>query len=196
MRFSIKGQELLELNNIEPVHFPLYTPQLMNLANQNSQATRPKNVGQLSELFPEYLENADFISVQDWKDWYYDRFPDAIDIATEKVFKQVLRLQDAIQKIDWEIVRVWVEDLVIYKTFNGMYVQIAILSKLADILGTTFRLANTNEEALGIDGYVGENPYSIKPDTYKIMDRLPEMIGVKMIFYKKTKAGIQVEIEE
>ena len=33
--------------------FPKYTTQLMNLANQTAQGTRPKVVGQMSELFPQ-----------------------------------------------------------------------------------------------------------------------------------------------
>lgn len=196
MIFKIKNQEMLELNDIEELRFPLYTSQLMNLANQNAKGTSPRVVGQLSELFPEYLENAGSVSVHDWKDWYYDRFPDAVENATDKVFNQILNLQDAIKLIDKDMVHQWVEDLVINKTFNGMYVQTAILSKLADILGTTYRLADTKEESRGIDGYVGTTPYSIKPDTYKTMGRLPEMINIQMIFYRKTKTGIEVEVEE
>ncbi|MEZ4550348.1 MAG: MjaI family restriction endonuclease [Desulfobacterales bacterium] len=34
--------------------FPKYTTQLINLANQNSQATRAYNVGQMSELIQEF----------------------------------------------------------------------------------------------------------------------------------------------
>src|SRR3990170_3334071 len=36
------------------VEFPKYTTQVMNLANQNAQGTRPKVVGQLSELIKEF----------------------------------------------------------------------------------------------------------------------------------------------
>ena len=46
------------------------------------------------------------------------------------------------------------------------------------------------------DGYVGNTPYSVKPDTYKTMGRLSEMIGVKMIYYTKIKTGLRLEIEE
>ena len=85
----------------------------------------------------------------------------------------------------------WVEDLVVAKTFNGLYVQKAILASLAERKGTTYRLATPDEESVGIDGYVGNVPYSIKPDTYKTMRRLSETIAVKMIYYTKTKTGIK-----
>ena len=52
------------------------------------------------------------------------------------------------------------------------------------------------EEAVGIDGYVGDVAYSIKPDTYKTMNRLSEEICVKMIYYTKTKSGLIIEIDD
>lgn len=94
------------------------------------------------------------------------------------------------------MVKQWVKDLIIAKTFNGMYVQKAILASLAERKGTTYRLATPKEESIGIDGYVGDTPYSVKPDTYKAMGRLSETIKVKMIYYTKTKTGLTIEIED
>jgi hypothetical protein len=131
-----------------------------------------------------------------WREWYLDRYPDAIETATDKIFAQVENLKNAIKLIDKELVRKWVEDLVITKTYNGLYVQEAILSKLAQKLGMDYRLATPEEEAQGIDGYVGKVPYSVKPDTYKTMGRLSETIAVKMIYYTKTKTGLTIEVEE
>ena len=91
-------------------------------------------------------------------------------------------LKEAIQLIDRDMVREWVEDLVIVKTFNGLYVQKAILRKIAEMKGRNYRLATPEEESQGIDGYVGVIPYSIKPDTYKTMGRLSETINVKMVW--------------
>ena len=86
--------------------------------------------------------------------------------------------------------------LVIFKTFNGLYVQKAILASLAEKQCTTYRLATPSEEAVGIDGYVGNIAYSVKPDTYKTMGRLSETIDVKMIYYTKTKTGLKIEVED
>lgn len=86
--------------------------------------------------------------------------------------------------------------LVIVKTFNGLYVQKAILRKIAEIKGRNYRLATPEEESQGIDGYVGIIPYSIKPDTYKTMGRLSETINVKMVYYTKKKTGLTIEVEE
>ena len=52
MKFTIKNEEISKINGVESAEFPKYTSQLINWANQNAQGTRPKVVGQLSELFP------------------------------------------------------------------------------------------------------------------------------------------------
>lgn len=196
MKFTIKNDELVVLNGSETPDFPKYTSQLINWANQNAQGTRPKVVGQLSDLFPEYEENEDDVSVEGWREWYLERHPDAIENATNKIFAQVENLKNAIKLIDKELVRKWVEDLVITKTYNGLYVQEAILSKLAKKLDENYRLATPEEESQGIDGYVGNVAYSVKPDTYKTMNRLSETINVKMIYYTKKKSGLTIEVED
>ena len=89
----------------------------------------------------------------------------------------------------------WVTDLVITKTFNGLYVQKAILSKMGKIMNKPYRLATPDEESQGIDGYVGDIAYSLKPDTYKLMNRLQEQINVKMVYYTKTKTGLKIEVQ-
>ena len=54
MKFNISNAELSALNDITNPEFPKYTSQLINWANQTAQGTRPRIVGQLSDLFPEY----------------------------------------------------------------------------------------------------------------------------------------------
>lgn len=196
MKFTIKNNELEALNGAKAPAFPKYTSQLINWANQNAQGTRPKVVGQLSELFPEYEESCEAVSIENWREWYLEHHPNAIENATDKIFAQVENLKEAIKLIDKEMVHKWVDDLVISKTYNGLYVQEAILSKLAEKSGENYRLSTPEEESRGIDGYVGNTAYSIKPDTYKTMGRLPETINVKMVYYTKKKTGLTVEVEE
>lgn len=197
MDYLIKNDILMEYNEVETPDFPKYTSQLINWANQNAQGTRPRVVGQLSELFPEYMSEEESISISTWESWYLSKFPDAMETATDKIYAQVQNLKEAIQLIDRDMVDMWVHDLVIEKTYNGLYVQKAILAYLAGIESSDYRLANPEEESLGIDGYVGNTAYSIKPSSYKVMDNiLPETIDVKMIYYDKKKTGLSIEVEE
>ena len=195
MKLTIKNEELLELNESSTPQFQKYTSQLINLANQNAQGTRPKVVGQLSELFQEYQKNTDEISIDTWKKWYLSKYPKAIEDATNRIYEQIQNLKNAITLIDRNMIQKWVEDLIITKTYNGLYIQKAILSKIAKIKQKDFRLAKTEEEAIGIDGYIDNVHYSIKPDTYKTMSRLSESIEVKITYYTKTKSGIEIEFD-
>ena len=196
MKYTIKNESIIAYNECVEFDFPKYTSQLINWANQNAQGTRPVMVGQMSELFPEFTASGQEITIENWRKWYLERYPDAIDKASDKIFAQVQNLRNAIPLIDKEMVKNWVEDLVITKTFNGMYVQKAILASLSEKTGKSFRLATPQEESMGIDGYIGDFPYSIKPDTYKTMKRLSETIDVKMIYYTKTKNGLSIEVED
>ena len=140
MKYSIKNEEIEIYNESGSFSFPKYTSQLINWANQNAQGTRPVVVGQMSDLFQEFLESDEEKTIDGWRRWYTHRYPDAFDKATAKIWIQINNLRTAIQLIDKDMVEKWVEDLVINKTFNGLYVQKAILASLAKKKGTTYPL--------------------------------------------------------
>jgi hypothetical protein len=196
MNFTLKNEQVQKLNETTSYSFPKYTSQLINWANQNAQGTRPNVVGQLSELFPLFLQQSENITIEEWQKWYVEQFPNAFDTATNKIYEQILNLQEAIKLIDKNMINNWVKDLIVNKTFNGLYVQKAILAFIAENNNTTYRLATPEEESKGIDGYVGSVPYSVKSDSYKTMKRLSEVISVKMVYYTKTKTGLKIEVED
>ena len=62
-----------------------YDGSVINLGNSFSQATRPKNVGQMSDLIQEYRESTDKPTRDGWESFYNDRIGlDKIDVATDK----------------------------------------------------------------------------------------------------------------
>jgi hypothetical protein len=193
-KFNISDEFISSCNEALPLELPKYTSQLINLANQNAHGTRPKVVGQLSELFPEYLNSVLDPTKEGWEKWYLENYPIAMDTAVEKINGQIENLKNALPLVTKEMIKSWVSDLIINKTFNGLYFQKAILQAVAKKENTTFRLANPSEESQGIDGYIGDMPVSIKPDTYE-MNRLSEEIDVKIIYYTKKKSGITVKYE-
>jgi hypothetical protein len=167
----------------EPKEFPKYTTQIMNIANQNAQGTRPEVVGQMSELINKCPEK----NYEEWKEWYLKNYPDAIKKATLKVKAMVDNMKEAIKLIDEKMVEDWVEDLVITKTAEGLIIQEIILEHIANKKKEKWRLANPYEESQNIDGYIGEIPVSIKPVTYLAKkSSVRETIYVDMIYYNKT----------
>lgn len=190
--FKIKNSELISEISGEAKQFPKYTTQIINLANQNAQGTRPKVVGQLSEL----IQKCPHKEYSKWKEWYLQQQPKAIDNATDKIFPMIEELKKAINQIDKSMVKEWVRDLVIDKTFIGLKFQETILKRVAKMRKVSYRLSNPKEESKGIDGFIGDVPVSIKPITYKTKNMLNEKIEVKFIFYDKKKDGINVDISQ
>lgn len=191
MKFKIKNDEIKEIIKGDIVEFPKYSTQLMNLANQNAQGTRPRVVGQLSDLIQEFKGN----NIKEWEEWYLIKKPTAINDAVDRIYPMIENLKEVIVKIDREMVDKWVKDLVITKTFLGLKFQEAILAKIAKEKKTTYRLSTPEEEAKNIDGKIGDTPVSIKPITYKTKMSLNENIDVPIIFYDKKRDGITIEYD-
>ena len=190
MEFKIKADEIRKLMEIEAPEFPKYATQIINLANQNSQATRPKVVGQMSELIKEFTGR----TLEEWEEWYLKRYPESIDIATRKILEMVDNFREVINQIDENMIRQWVRNLVVIKTFIGLRFQEAVLKKTAEKFDTNYRLSTPEEESKGIDGYVGNIPISLKPITYQYKKMLAEKIEVDLIYYEKQKDGLKVII--
>lgn len=192
MKYKIKNDEVASLSNASMYPFPKYTTMLINQINQTAQGTRPKVVGQMSDL----IQKFDGQTLDEWIEWYNEHQPNAVEAATEKIYNQFIKLKDAMMLIDKDLIREWVKDLVYTKTFCGLKVQQAILSFIAGKLGKEWRLADKEEEAKGIDGYIGKTPVQIKSATYKVENHLNEIIEVPIIYYEKKKDGLNIEYND
>ena len=167
----------------ESKEFPKYTTQLINIANQNAQGTRPEVVGQMSDL----IQACPIKSFEGWKKWYLENYPDAIENATKRIAPMIKNMRKAMDLIDDDMIKDWVEDLVVTKTAEGLIIQEIILETIANQKGLDWRLATPEEESKNIDGFIGNNPVSIKPETYlSKMSSVREIIAVELIYYKKT----------
>ena len=170
--------------------FPKYTTQVINLVNGNAGGTRPKIVGQMSELIQEFPGQ----TIQEWITWYNDQQPDAVDKATDRIYEMYQAMQQAFTQIDKTLIRKWVEDLVYTKTFCGLKFQEAILKYVADELNVDYRLATVEEEAQNVDGFINGKPVQIKSSTYTLKNT-GEVTEVPIVFYEKKKDGIVIEYD-
>ena len=168
--------------------YPKYTTQLLNIANRNSQATRARYVGQMSDLIQEFPGD----NYDGWVKWYTEKHPEAIETATDRTYEMIKKMRAAMAEIDREMVHRWISELVLAKTYTGLRFQKSILKELAAETGDTWRLAGPADESRGIDGYIGTMPVSIKPVSYITKPELQDDIGPEIIFYKKVRGGIRV----
>jgi len=176
----------------EPKIFPKYTTQLINMANQNAQGTRPNVVGQMSDLIQECPTK----TYEGWKKWYSELHPNAIKRATDKIMPMLANMKNAMELIDENVVAEWVEDLVITKTAEGLIIQEIILKQLAEEKGLKWRLATDEEESRNIDGYIGDTPVQVKSITYlSKKSSVREKIGIETVYYKKTDKYLYIYTE-
>jgi len=192
MQITISYDEVRACYEVEALDLPKYAAAILNNANQVAQATRPKGVGQMTDLIQEFPGS----TLDEWRQWYLERHPETIETATNRIMAVLEKMQDAMASIDEQMVKKWVDDLVIVKTFLGLRFQAAILKKIAELCDTSYRLAEPEEEARGIDGFVGHVPFSIKPESYQTMGRLPEDIEAQVVYYEKTNKGITFTFDE
>ena len=192
MEFKIKVEEIRRLMEIENPEFPKYTTQILNLANQNAQATRPKVVGQMSELIKEFTGR----TLGEWEEWYLKRYPDSIDKATKKILEMINNFKDVINQIDESMIRQWVRNLVIVKTFIGLRFQEAVLKKIAEKFDADYKLSTPEDESRGIDGYISNIPISLKPTTYNSKKMLTENLEGCIVYYEKQKDGLKIIVPE
>ena len=146
----------------------------------------------MSELIQEFRGK----KLEEWGKWYLSSHPEAIEKAKTKIMQMIENFRQVITKIDEEMIRAWVKDLVIVKTFVGLKFQEAILKRVAAHTGKSYMTSDPEEEARRIDGYIGDYPVSIKPQTYESKQMLPESIGVQIIYYEKVKDGINIFFDE
>lgn len=188
-QITLDFEEKFEEITGEEREFPKYTRLIINQANQTSQATRPHTVGKMSELINEPEER----TYEDWKQWYMENHGEKLDEATEKCWNMIQNMQKAIQKIDKKMVREWIEELVIDNTAEGLIIQQTILQKLASIQDKEWKKATSKEESKNIDGYIGNQPISIKSVSYLSKDPTTrENIDIPIIFYEKTNSKLKI----
>ena len=169
--------------------------------NQNSQGTRPATVGQLNEIIEEYKEQYPEGDFEDWRQFYFENYDgdENIEEATDKVFDMVVKMREAAEEIDREMVNRWVKDLILYKTYTGLgRNEEAILKKLSEEYDLPYELGTAEDESKGIDGYLGSQPVSVKPITYKQKARLQEDIDAPIVYYEdySTTNALKLHLDE
>lgn len=192
MQFTIKTDMVKDSLGIPAVLFPKYTTQIINLAGQNSAATRPKIVGQMSDL----TVISDASTLDEWREFYSLERAGSPKVAADKIEDMVEKLREAMKLIDRDLIELWVDDLLINKTFYGFRAQDVILDQLSLRLNVDLRTATPEDESKMIDGYLDGKPVSIKPTTYKKEARLREEITCPIIWYEKKSNGIRVDASE
>jgi len=182
-KIKLTVSEIINLISKDQYSFPKYASSIINLANRFAQATRPEVVGQMSEL----IKECPYKNFEGWKKWYIKTHPNSIENATKKIVDMLEKFKEVLEDLNEEVVKKWVEDLVLVKTFIGLMMQEPILKYFSNLLKKDYRLSTPEEESKGIDGYIDDFCISIKPETYKEKEKITgeHPGGDVIIFYNK-----------
>jgi len=152
----------------------------------------------MNELSKEFREKHPEGTFEDWVNFYFEEYDgeQRIEDATEKMYPMVEKMKEAFEQVDKKMTQDFVRDLVLFKTYEGFDIQEVILRKLGDKFDAETRRATAEEEREGIDGYIGDQPVQVKPETFK--DNLQDDIGVPIVYYDENKSNkaMTVDISE
>jgi len=191
-KFVITKKELMNVAGYEEKHFPKYTASIINLINRWAGGTSANVVGQMSDLAIE----CPYKDYENWRKWYLEKHPKAIENGTKLIMSKLKEAKEAIAGIDEKLVRQWVEDLVIEKSFWGLKIQEAIILRLGKETQKQCRLATKLEESKGYDGFIEDKPVQIKPCSYKTASNVKtETLRARTIYYEKDKETGDYDID-
>ena len=199
-RISEEKRERLVAEEVEefPFDTPKYTTYLLNPAINLSQSNRPQVVGQMSEIIEEFRQEHPEGTFEDWVEFYFEEYDgeERLDEAAEMAYPMVEKMRNAFDQIDREMIRRYIRDLVLFKTYEGFDIQEAILRTLGNKFNAEVRRADSADESKGIDGYIGDQPVQIKPVTHK--DNLQESFDAPIVYYDENKSNkaMNVDISE
>jgi len=183
----------LEFDEIdtEKKEFPKYTTPLLNLSNQFSQGTRPKYVGQMTDL----IHDSPVDDYETWKKWYLETHPDSLKQASERIKSMIDNFKGALNKIDDTMISDWAEDLVVTKTYEALKAHEFIFKHVVEERGGNWREATSEEKKKSIAGFIDDKPIVILPTSQKNSTPLYiNKVGpdAEVIYYSNKNAHLKI----
>ena len=154
-----------------------------------SKATSRKKLGNPALVIEEF----DGKAFEDWERFYEQKRPGALDTASREIFSAVEKLQKALALVNEELVRHWVEEAVLKRTYAAWRIQETILKHIAKRQGKPFRQPDDQESEAGIDGFIDERPFSVRPVSHYFKGPPEEQDAqVDVVYFEKVKSGLKV----
>lgn len=182
---TISEDERERLETGEEFEFPKYASTILNAAMNTAGANKAHTVGQTSEIRKEFRQEYPDGTYEDWVDFYNREYngEERIDEAIEKTHQMLQNFKEVIDEIDKEMVRDYIHEFIYYKTPQGFDDEQVIFEKLAEVYDKEYQNSTAEEEPEGIDGYLDDQPVSIKPESFKRKGD-PDEIDAPVVYYE------------
>lgn len=143
--------------------WPKYATQLLNIAGQNCKAFDPKKVGSAKETWLEMRGQNIPGTLENWENFYNAKpFAQNIPGQAQKLFEMIQKMK--VGGIDLSMCEDYIKEVIYNKTHMGMGGEEMALQAVAEYYNKTLRFSTADEEAQGIDGWIGNQPAQVKPE--------------------------------
>jgi hypothetical protein len=160
------------------------------MISTNAQATRPKHIGNLSLM----KRNFNGQSIEEWKKYLTDVDPYIIDKVVSKIMDKSIEMCITAPYLNYDTIKIWAEDLIFNKTFIGFYIENLVFDTVSKKFGLKFhRQLTSNDESQGIDGYLNDKPFNVKPKTFKNKKTPSNKVNCEIIYYNLENNLIKIE---
>jgi hypothetical protein len=195
---TITPNERKQLTTGDPKKAPKYTFFALNNAVKYSSANQQHTVGNITEIYKEFEEEYPVGDFQVWRNYYYNKHNgrQRLEEATDKTYDMFLTIRAAIDDIDREDVRDFVEGLVLNGTYSNQNAREAVIQKLINTR-TKCESLTIEEGPEGCDLRWGNRYISIQPEEMRsetLFDR-EEVI----VFYFSENVGdngLKIDVSE
>lgn len=170
LRISSEEREIIVRGTRE--EYPKYVSQILNLANQNAQATRAEYVGKMKDILREFDSTHPEGTYDDWVDFYMSGYngDEKISNSAERLYDMVEKMRKAMQEIDEEDAERYVSQLVLYKTYMGNDIDEVIARKLEQVYSREVQLKPKD----WVVGYIDDIPFVLQSLDDGVKTKSPE----------------------
>jgi len=143
--------------------WPKYSTQLLNVAGQNCKAFDVKRVGSAKETWLEMRSKGIRGTFENWCAFYNSKpFAANLPAQAQKLYEMIQKMK--VGGITLEMCDDYIKEVIYNKTHMGMAGEEMAVEAAGQYYDLPVRFSTAEEEAQGIDGWIGEYPVQVKPD--------------------------------
>lgn len=179
---------------------------VLNFSFNAARANQCNVLGSLKSATTEFKsEKCGDKSLLAWARFYNREYngKERILNSTQMTKDYMIRVRDALNELtsDEEVfnetVKNYVKQVVYSDTYSGLLCEKAILEDIAKRKNTTnWRLSTEEEERLGIDGYVDDIPYQVKPRSFRDNDFYISKVNGILVRYSVNNDTIEYSFDK
>jgi hypothetical protein len=143
--------------------WPKYSTQLLNVAGQNCKAFDVRQVGSAKETWLEMRQQGIPGTFENWCNFYNSKpFANNIPAQAQRLYEMIQKMQ--IGGISYDMCEDYIKEVIYNKTHMGMAGEEMAIQAVGSYYSLPVRFSDAQEEAQGIDGWIGEIPVQVKPE--------------------------------